>query len=409
MLNALQEEPLKVTFILILINNDHLNYHMEPEDAQYKSPGVYIEENSSFQLGIPLLPTAVPAFIGHCGGGYSDLVPKVEKIASLPDFVALFGANCPLYYHLQLYFDHGGTDCYVVPAEENLNGLLEGMKILSGIEEPTLLVVPGATSLVHDEYGTVVRGMLQHCAEMKNRFALIDVFAATDSGMQLITQHRQDVGDVNLRYGASYFPFIKVNSEDGSKIVPASSAIAGIICRNDAEKGVWKSPANLAFNAGIEPAVHLNERQNELLNVDAATGKSINAIRAFTGRGTLIWGARTLAGNDNEWRYIAVQRFCSWVSACVTKGLAPLVFENNNQATWIKARTITENFLVTLWKQGAFPGVKPEEAFYVRAGLGETMTADDINNGRMITEIGLAVLRPAEFILLRFTQQLPPA
>ena len=381
---------------------------MEPGDAQYKSPGVYIEEKSSFQLSIPLLPTAVPAFIGHCGGGYSDLVPKVEKIASLPDFVALFGASCALYDHLQLYFDHGGTDCYIVPVQENLNGLLDGMKILSGIEEPTLLVVPGATFLVHDEYVSVVRSMLQHCADMKNRFALVDVFAATQYDTQVIGQHRQDVGEVNLRYGASYFPFIKVNSEGSSKVMPASGAIAGIICRNDTDKGIWKSPANIAFNDDIEPVVLLNERQNELLNVDAATGKSINVIRAFAGRGTLTWGARTLAGNDNEWRYIAVQRFCSWVGACATKGLAPLVFENNDQATWIKARTITENFLVTLWKQGAFPGVKQEEAFYVRVGLGQTMTADDINNGQMIIEAGLALLRPAEFILLRFTQQAQP-
>ena len=159
---------------------------------------------------------------------------------------------------------------------------------------------------------------------------------------------------------------------------------------------------------GIEPAVLLNERQNELLNVDSITGKSINAIRAFSGKGTLIWGGRTLAGNDNEWRYIAAQRFCSWVSACVSKGLAPLVFESNSQPTWIKARTIIENFLVALWKQGALQGAKPEQAFYVHIGFGQTMTADDINNGRMITEIGLAVLRPAEFITLRFTQQVPP-
>ena len=144
----------------------------------------------------------------------------------------------------------------------------------------------------------------------------------------------------------------------------------------------------------------------EGLNVDATTGKSVNALRAFVGRGTLVWGARTLAGNDNEWRYVSVRRFATFVEESVQKALAPFVFEPNDANTWVKVRAMIENFLVTLWRDGALMGTKAEHASHVAVGLGQTMTAQDILDGRMIVEVHLAVLRPAEFVLLRFRQSM---
>jgi phage tail sheath protein FI len=135
-------------------------------------------------------------------------------------------------------------------------------------------------------------------------------------------------------------------------------------------------------------------------------GLSINVIRSFTGKGTLVWGARTLAGNDNEWRYINVRRFFNMVEESCKKASEAFVFETNDANTWVKVQAMLENFLTTLWRQGALQGVKPEHAFYVAVGLGKTMTALDILEGRMIIEIGMAAVRPAEFIILKFSHKM---
>jgi hypothetical protein len=154
-----------------------------------------------------------------------------------------------------------------------------------------------------------------------------------------------------------------------------------------------------------EPCVKIDDEDQRDMNV-TSTGKSVNAIRSFTGKGVLVWGARTLAGNDNEWRYISVRRFYNMVEESVKKATEPFVFEPNDKNTWVKVKAMIENYLVLKWRDGALMGAKPEEAFFVHVGLGETMTALDIFEGRMIIEIGMAVVRPAEFIILRFSHKM---
>ena len=154
------------------------------------------------------------------------------------------------------------------------------------------------------------------------------------------------------------------------------------------------------------PAITITNDLNDDLNVDATSGKSVNSIRAFAGKGILVWGARTLAGNDNEWRYVPVRRFFIFVEESVKKATSSFVFEPNDANTWTKVRTMIENFLILQWRDGALAGAKPEHAFYVRVGLNQTMTADDVLNGYMIVEIGMAVVRPAEFIVLRFSHKM---
>ena len=148
-----------------------------------------------------------------------------------------------------------------------------------------------------------------------------------------------------------------------------------------------------------------NEQQEEL-NIHTEGGKSINAIRAFTGQGVMVWGARTLAGNDNEWRYINVRRFYNFVEESVKKATQQFVFEPNDANTWVRVSTMIENFLTNLWRQGALAGATPQDAFFVKVGLDVTITRDDLLNGIMNVEIGLAVTRPAEFIILRFSQKM---
>lgn len=189
-------------------------------------------------------------------------------------------------------------------------------------------------------------------------------------------------------------------------LLPPSGTIAGVYASVDRDRGVWKAPANVSLNQVIGPAVKISHEQQFEYNIDVNAGKSINIIRAFTGKGTLVWGARTLAGNDNEWRYVSVRRLFNFVEESTKKATERFVFEPNDANTWIRVQAMIENFLTVLWRQGALQGVKPEHAFYVAVGLGKTMTPLDILEGRMIVEIGMAAVRPAEFIILRFSHKM---
>lgn len=188
--------------------------------------------------------------------------------------------------------------------------------------------------------------------------------------------------------------------------LPPSGAIAGIYAQTDSNRGVWKAPANVSLASTVRPWVRIDNNQQEDLNVDVVGGKSVNAIRAFTGKGTLVWGARTLAGNDNEWRYVSVRRFFIMVEQSVKLATNWAVFEPNDANTWIRVKAMIENFLTNLWQQGALAGASPDQAFFVNIGLGSTMNAVDILEGRMNVEIGMAAVRPAEFIILKFSHKL---
>lgn len=206
----------------------------------------------------------------------------------------------------------------------------------------------------------------------------------------------------------SFVPYRNVINGISSSLTqcPPSGAIAGIYALVDNQRGVWKAPANVSLNGVIAPAASFTVSETDALNVDSVGGKSINAIRAFVGKGTLVWGARTLAGNDNEWRYVSVRRFFNMVEESIKKSTYWAVFEPNDANTWVKVRGMIENYLTQKWREGALAGAAPKDAFFVRCGLGVTMSAQDILEGRMNVEIGLAVVRPAEFIILKFSHKL---
>jgi phage tail sheath protein FI len=189
-------------------------------------------------------------------------------------------------------------------------------------------------------------------------------------------------------------------------VVPPSGAIAGIYCFVDKNRGVWKAPANVSLSNVAQLTERIDDEDQEDLNVDVNAGKSINAIRFFSGRGNIVWGARTLAGNDNEWRYIPVRRFFNMVEESVKKSTNWAVFEPNDASLWTKIKAMIENYLTLKWRDGALAGAKPDEAFFVNLGLGITMTQQDILEGRLIVDIGMAVVRPAEFIILRFMHKM---
>ena len=317
---------------------------------------------------------------------------------------------------------------------------------------PTLIVFPDGTNLsaaIH--YNTLIEHALSQCGRLKDRFTIIDTISKTEL---------RNISSDELKFGAAYYPdlntaleyrfgeqdvsihhqlivegespnptgpldnetldAIKANNSalynaiklELSKIrvvLPPSSSIAGIYAKVDNERGVWKAPANVAMSNVLSLVAKITNQEQDELNVDPTGGKSINAIRAFSGRGILVWGARTLAGNDNEWRYISVRRFFNMVEESIQKSTAWVVFEPNDANTWLRVKGMIENFLNGLWRQGALVGAKPQQAYFVNVGLGTTMTPQDILEGRMNVEIGLATSRPAEFIILKFSHKLQEA
>ncbi|NVO10592.1 MAG: phage tail sheath family protein [Bacteroidales bacterium] len=366
-----------------------------------------------------------------------------------------------LYYNVKMFFDNGGGPCYIVSVGDyntaitdgnSSTGLKGGIATLEKFDEPTLLVFPDAISL-NDQtlYGGVVKSALALCNKLQDRFTIADVKVADNSKYNKaeIDNFRGELGLDYLKYGACYFPFINTtlncgysdskvtitHKENGVEVapinyaslktinpsayraieakikklyvtIPPSGAIAGVYARVDKDRGVWKAPANVGLKSVIGPTVKLTNKEQDDLNVDATSGKSINAIRTFVGKGTLIWGARTFAGNDNEWRYVPVRRFYIYVEESVKKATEFVVFEPNDANTWLRVKTMIENFLTLQWRDGALAGAKPDDAFFVKIGLGQTMTALDILEGRMNIEIGMAAVRPAEFIILKFSHKL---
>lgn len=189
-------------------------------------------------------------------------------------------------------------------------------------------------------------------------------------------------------------------------LLPAAPAMAGIFTMVDNNRGVWKAPANVSLNSVVKPVVNITHDQQEDLNVNAVSGKSVNAIRTFPGVGTLVWGGRTLDGNSLDWRYINVRRTIIMLEQSIKLALRAYVFEPNDANTWVTLKSLITNFLVEKWKQGALAGASPEDAFEVQIGLGSTMTALDILEGRMLITVKLAIVRPAEFIVVTFEQQM---
>lgn len=188
-------------------------------------------------------------------------------------------------------------------------------------------------------------------------------------------------------------------------LLPVSAAIAGVYTMVDNTKGVWKAPANVGIATAISPTVNISHEEQEDLNVPLS-GKSVNAIRTFTGEGIKVWGARTLDGNSLDWRYINVRRTMIMLQESVKNAARAYVFDPNEANTWINVKSMISNFLNGIWKRGGLAGAVPDDAYSVHVGLGETMTPEDILEGIMRITVLVAITRPAEFIEITFQQQM---
>ncbi|MCF5636092.1 phage tail sheath family protein, partial [Pseudomonas syringae] len=182
-------------------------------------------------------------------------------------------------------------------------------------------------------------------------------------------------------------------------------AIAGVYTVNDNSNGVWGAPANVGIVGAVSLPIRLSDKQQEPLNIDALSGKSVNAIRFFNGQGILIWGARTLDGNSQDWRYISVRRTMTFLEQSIKLSAREYVFEPNTANTWSAVKSMISSFLMGVWSEGGLQGAKPEDAFQVSVGLGTTMTADDLLNGYMRVTVLVATVKPAEFVVITFQQE----
>jgi phage tail sheath protein FI len=212
--------------------------------------------------------------------------------------------------------------------------------------------------------------------------------------------------DEALQATSPTYASIKQHVIAAANVMPPSGAMAGIFTMVDNEHGVWKAPANVSLTAVTDTTLKLTDASQAPLNVDAPTGKSVNAIRMFPGKGVIVWGARTLMGNSQDWRYINVRRTMIMIEQSIKLAAAAYVFEPNTASTWSTVGSMLTNFLTGLWSQGALAGASPADAFTVAVGLGKTMTAQDILDGKMNISVSVAITHPAEFIVITYTQQM---
>lgn len=270
-----------------------------------------------------------------------------------------------------------------------------GLTAFNEIDEISIISAPDIQLLDEVNRRTAMGHILTQCETLKDRFAILD----TPKDFKNISDLKIDALVTPSKYGAIYYPWIKIYDPvtSGQKLIPPGGHIAGIYARSDTERGVHKAPANEYVKGAIDLEFKITKGEQDILNP-----RGINVIRDFPGRGILVWGART-AILDTSWKYINVRRLFIYIEESIEEGTQWVVFEPNNEKLWARVRATITQFLTGVWRDGALMGTKPEEAFFVKCDRG-TMTQDDIDNGKLICIIGIAPVKPAEFVIFRITQ-----
>lgn len=258
------------------------------------------------------------------------------------------------------------------------------------VDEISMVVAPD-----HHEVPNLTTDLITHCTQMRDRFAILHSNPATDT-LANINNVRPPQ---DTTYAAFYFPWIKIFNPliNQDSRIPPSGHIAGVYARSDIERGVFKAPANEVVVGARDLEFQITKREQDLLNP-----RGVNCIRAFPARGIRVWGART-ASTNTLWKYVSVRRYFLYLGESIDEGTQWVVFEPNDEKLWARVRQTITQFLLTEWRNGALMGLKPEEAFFVKADR-TTMTQSDIDNGRFICIIGVAVVKPAEFVIFRLAQ-----
>lgn len=380
---------------------------------QYYAPDVYVEEVRSTVRPISAVGMSTAAFLGVAPLADRHLQDAI-LIANWSQFVREYcGENpssTPLSQAVYGFFANGGGRCYVtnVGDAKSLAGRAnkrEGLRILEEIDDVAVVAAPGYTASA--DY----QAILDHCDARGDRFALLDSPENVER-LDALTRFGGESAEGALRpppnakgNAAFYFPWIRVTDpfepDKGLVSVAPSGHIAGVYARTDAQRGVHKAPANEPIRGAVEVTRRVTREEQELLNPEG-----INVIRFFPRRGILIWGARTVAPTDKaDYRYVNVRRLVTMIKQSIREGTGWVVFEPNDQTLWKSIRRDIGAFLTGLWRDGALMGATPEQAFFVKCDE-ETNPPDVVDAGRVVTEIGIAPVKPAEFIVFRIGQSL---
>ena len=284
-----------------------------------------------------------------------------------------------------------------------------GINGLALAEEVTMVLVPDLITAATKDDGTVDLGLwksvqtalIAHCELQANRMAILD--APPGMGPQQIKEWRSEVAMYDSAFAALYYPWIKVENPIGTNgdreiFIPPSGHIAGVWARTDESRGVWKAPANDTIRGCLDVERAITKNEQAVLNPIG-----INCIRPFGTRGIRIWGARTLS-SDTDWRYINVRRLFNMVETTIMDGTQYAVFEPNDVTLWEGVSRTLSGFLTGLWQSGALFGTSADQAFYVKCDA-ETNPPQSIDEGKLIVEVGLAPVKPAEFVIFRISQQ----
>jgi phage tail sheath protein FI len=392
---------------------------------------VYIEEKSSGARPIEAVGTSTAAFVGVAPNADASLNLAVP-INNWTEFLKRYTSTAtttgtPLAQAVYGFFLNGGRTCYVVNVGKDGSGKSNaivgdakqrrGLDVLTVVDEVAIVAAPGYTDPRDWEQ------LLTHCENLKDRIAILDAPETVDVVEALaVAATPREAGDKKkasagidadgpaglrprespLGYGAFYFPWIKVadpfNPTASLISVPPSGHIAGIYARTDATRGVHKAPANEGIRGALDLTYRVTREDQEKLNP-----KGVNCIRFFTTEGIKVWGARTLAASASDWRYINVRRLFNMIEESIIASTRWVVFEPNDPSLWKSIRRDVSAFLTLIWRQGALFGATPDQAFFVKCDE-ETNPQEDIDAGRVNILIGIAPVKPAEFVVFQIGQ-----
>ncbi|MEU5308031.1 phage tail sheath subtilisin-like domain-containing protein [Streptomyces sp. NPDC021562] len=293
---------------------------------------------------------------------------------------------------------HPGPATYLGDSADRTGfGGLEAVDEVSMVAVPDLMAAYQRGAIDLEAVKAVQLGLIAHCELMGDRVAVIDPPPGLNA--RQIRVWRQETAGYDSKYAALYYPWIKTfdPSSGQSRLIPPSGHVAGVWARNDAERGVHKAPANEVIRGAVDLELQITRGEQDLLNPIG-----VNCIRAFPGRGIRIWGARTLS-SDPAWRYLNIRRYFNYLEESILIGTQWVVFEPNDHNLWARIRRNISAFLVNEWRSGALFGQRPEEAYYVKCDE-ETNPPESVDVGRVICEIGIAPVKPAEFVIFRLAQ-----
>jgi len=393
----------------------------------YMAPDIYIEEVAGGTRPIQAVGTSTAGFVGEAPDSKARLNEAVA-INNWSQFVREFvpenGKSTSLSQAVYGFFQNGGSRCYVVNVgkAQSITGSgskQAGLDLLESIDEIAIVAAPGYTDPVSYE------AVIAHCEKLRDRVGILDapdavpdinaltqvatVAAPTKKDTKDTKEADKSAGSSGLRprqsdggYATFYFPWITVRDplSSGSELVnvPPSGHLAGIWARSDSTRGVHKAPANEPIRGALNLTYNLTRAEQGELNQNG-----VNCIRFFGGEGIRVWGARTIASGSSEWRYLNVRRLFNMIEESIANSTRWIVFEPNDRPLWKAIRRDVSAFLTRLWRDGALMGSSPEEAFFVKCDE-ETNPPENIDAGMVVTLIGIAPVKPAEFIVFRISQ-----